>query len=708
MTSKPSLDFSLDKLNFQNRLLAPRASQAISLLRPGTQRDGSKEVHLASGRVITLKKRTPKPPVSLEDAIHQDKSDYGFRINELYAKLEVEELKAQRQSVSSTTTENGADRTKSKKKKARKSNIKGSEKHTLWAEKWRPKTFFDFVGNELTNRKILTWLRQWDRVVFEKNLKPMTTEDENSSRFTDPFGRPERKVLLITGAPGLGKTTAAHVIAKQAGYEVMEINASDERAGQRVKDKVNNSLTTSTFSGKPTCLIADEVDGGAEFGFIKVLMDILNDDAKSVKKLQSLEYSKFKAQSGKNRPKFLLRPIICICNDAYVPALEKLRLNAEMITFQQATEASLMDRLRFICDAENVSLTNSQLKEIVLLTDYDIRSCVNLLQFGGGLNTSKDSRKKDFQMTWYGLVNEVFRRKAKMSPKEQFTHLAQLLNVSTNIDKVVHGCFQAYPGVHFQDVAMSKPAKISDWLYFGDRMGHAQFEAIGDLSYYQSQVALQFFNMFGDLGNRSSIKVKSDWEYFERRKQTSNIVKQVYTRLNSQLRSMVSERELATLVLPYLDYIITPERKSIHHMKEGDKLKIENAIAAIQGFGLYLNKGKDSDYNDIFVTFPDITPVTRFDSGSVKKQQQRQTQVFPTLLKEMGALKAKKRAYAQMAEGDTKQTQNIDDLKNQYTKMTETEANTKKQKTDVKIWVKYHEGFSNAVRKPVKWENLWQ
>ncbi|ONH68087.1 Chromosome transmission fidelity protein 18 [Cyberlindnera fabianii] len=706
--SKPILDFSLDSLKFQNTILAtsksgeppsgpPTVPKLTSKPTLEIHNDNEKPVHLADGRKINIKKRsraTQKAQKAMKEIIQEQKENYGFNINELLGRLEVQKLKEQSQLDS--TSSSG-------------SYLKDVKSETLWAEKWRPQNFLDFVGNEAGNRKILRWVKKWDRVVFDKNFKPLTTADgKEESRFMDPFGRPERKVLLINGPPGLGKTTVSHVIAKQAGYEVMEINASDERAGQRVRDKIKNSLTTSTFSGKPVCLIADEVDGGAEFGFIKVLMDILKDDANTVRRFQHSESSKFFAQKGKNRPKFLLRPIICICNDPYVPALEKLRSQAEIVTFQQATEKALCDRLKHVCQAEKLRLTTAQLKEIILLTDFDIRSCLNLLQFGGGLNTSSDSRKKDFQMTWYGVVNEIFKRKAKLQKPAQFQELSQILNVNTTLDKIIQGCFQAYPDVHYQDIRMSKPALISDWLYFADIMSKTQFETNGDLSYYQGQVALQFFNQFSDLSNRQSIKIKSDWEWFEKQKMNNNVVNTIFNRLQPNLRTILSVRHLSSEVLPFVNTIITPERKNAFQVKDSDIVKIHNSIDVVRGFGLYLSRSKDDGYNEIYVTQPDFSTVTRFDPQTVKKQQMKQAVVFPLMLKEMATLKAKKRAFEEMTDDGATQVNNIETLKDQYKKINEIDGAEKKQKVNTKAWVKYHEGFSNAVRKPVKWGMLFE
>lgn len=43
------------------------------------------------------------------------------------------------------------------------------------------------------------------------------------------------RAVMITGSPGIGKTTSAHLCAKLEGFTVIELNASDSRSKKLVE-----------------------------------------------------------------------------------------------------------------------------------------------------------------------------------------------------------------------------------------------------------------------------------------------------------------------------------------------------------------------------------------------------------------------------------------------------------------------------------------
>lgn len=85
-------------------------------------------------------------------------------------------------------------------------------------------------------------------------------------------------------------------------------------------------------------------------------------------------------KKGNQPAKPLRRPIICICNDLYAPALRPLRQYARIVRFRKPSTQFIVARLREICDREKLSADTRVLTTLVELTGGDVRSCLNTLQ----------------------------------------------------------------------------------------------------------------------------------------------------------------------------------------------------------------------------------------------------------------------------------------------------------------------------------------
>jgi replication factor C subunit 1 len=174
----------------------------------------------------------------------------------------------------------------------------------LWTVKYAPTDISHIIGNQGNIIKLRQWLQEWRR----KKI-------------------PSERAVLVSGPPGIGKTTAAQVVSKNEGFKVLEYNASDTRSKKALHDTIQDMLSNRSMA---------EYHGGSFFqpvllsksGTKSPPIPILKSAEKAVVIMDEVDGMSAGDRGGIAELILLIKkskvPIICICNDRASPKVRSL------------------------------------------------------------------------------------------------------------------------------------------------------------------------------------------------------------------------------------------------------------------------------------------------------------------------------------------------------------------------------------------------
>jgi replication factor C large subunit len=318
-----------------------------------------------------------------------------------------------------------------------------------WTEIYRPHGLIEVVGNPKAVEELKAWADAWEN------------------------GRPAKRAAVLIGTPGTGKTSAALALAADYGWDVVEMNASDQRNADAIKGvalrgAIGQTFTSdgeyrSTKEGRLKLIILDEADnisGREDRGGVPAIVEVVRTTR---------------------------QPVVLIVNDWY--ALTKkssvLKSQTEQIKFARIKTVTVRGVLRKIAKDQGVHVTDGALELLAENSGGDLRSAIRDLQAiatgrkeVSDLDTTVVSAR-EVEKTMYQAMDSVFKSSDAMGARARMAEVeetpdSKLLWIEENLPIAYRDHLDLYRGMREVAKASSYLGRVyrrqhyGFWSYAGD------------------------------------------------------------------------------------------------------------------------------------------------------------------------------------------------------------------------------------------------
>ncbi|MHC1625247.1 MAG: replication factor C large subunit [Methermicoccaceae archaeon] len=295
-----------------------------------------------------------------------------------------------------------------------------------WVEKYRPDNISEVVGNKQSVKNLIEWASSWEE------------------------GAPKKRAVICYGKPGCGKTSTLHALARYMDWEVVELNASDQRTAAVIEDVVGHASTSGTLSGAKRRLVlldeADNVHSSEDRGGALAI-------AKAIRNTN--------------------QPLALTANDLY-GVIPSIRVLCEVIRFNALQVHQTTQVLARICRQEGIDTDIEVLRKIAEGAEGDLRSAINDLQaLAIGRDTLREEdliiAARDRKDTIFKLLPMAFKGK----PLEEV--IERYYRVDETPDNLLYWLSENAPAVHKDPASLSSTYEhISKADVFLGRVRHRQ------------------------------------------------------------------------------------------------------------------------------------------------------------------------------------------------------------------------------------------